>query len=186
MSAEQRQNALKLLDLLENKLSDAQCDMTHWVVRPEEKGVLPPQELRGTHECGTAACLAGWAALMIAPTKDTSDDNTIFAHRIGLMVPIDLATLINKKWHGTIVGKDARSEDGEWATVSVHDIGREVLGYDISEWFDDAEGPEECEMSDRAWMIAVLRRELDLPHSPQLESRSERRDDYDDDPYERD
>lgn len=182
MTPEQRANCEALLRFLEEDAIDSQCQMAIWVGRRDDLPI-PPKEERGKPECGTAACLAGWAALLLAPTEDLVKYRQAFSyqHRDQLLVP--------RKWVEQYEGLSFRSPfpESDKVAVEVYDIGTTLLGDQFIDWFGDSGGPDACRMSDRQWMIAVLRQELGMDFDPRLKSEEERNEDRYveiDEPYE--
>lgn len=185
MTAEQRTNAVALLAFFEDEATERQCDMSHWVMRWDDLA-LPPKDQRGTPECGTAACLAGWGALLLAPTEDYREDGWERAnayHRMSVLVPTGWA-----EEHKVMQRSGAFVPIG-MSRVHVMDIGKAVLGYELAGYFSDQDGPSNCHLSDRRWMISVLRKELgmtyneviDEPAEPSEYDHEDYDDDYDDD-----
>lgn len=172
MTPEQEENAKTLLQFFETQATDAQCDMHYWVYRDPTDGPVPPKEQRGAHGCGTSACLAGWGALLLAPTEDVKDDQlSLEPHRCSLSVPWDFAAAYWEQQHYLVTPPKVERID-----MSIEDMGRVVLGPEIGYWFIDTEGPWECGMKHREWMIAVLRKELGMDYDPKLRSKDERED----------
>ena len=170
MTEEQRQNALQLLDWMENRLTDNQCDMHYWARRVDDQPI-PPREQRGQHDCGTAACLAGWAALLLAPTEDIPGE---VAHRTAFMVPYEFANKICQRKYGG--GPSYLTHDGK-AMLPIDDIGTALLGDEFEKWFGDTDGPAQCGMGQREWMIAVLRKNLGMEYNTDLVHVDDRDDD---------
>lgn len=69
MSARTRKRNIKLVLAALRRMSPGQCRMDVYV-QPGAGRV--PETRRGTGKCGTTACLAGWGALLCAPTVDTA------------------------------------------------------------------------------------------------------------------
>lgn len=161
MTPEQRANCERLLEFLETKATEQQCDMTVWARNGD---MIPPQDKRGTPECGTAACLAGWGALLCAPTVDNRArpwDNSNVLHDIA--VPLEWA-----RKHTPYANLGVAS-DPSLVNVDIGAIGKAVLGPELEKWFDWQDGPSECDMTNREWMAAVLRKELHIPYDERLD-----------------
>jgi len=77
-------NARRLIERLEDKNNPVAFNMTHWFIHNQD-GIMDPEDMCKVvkdHPCGTAACLAGHAALIawqsgeIEITEDSSVEGT--------------------------------------------------------------------------------------------------------------
>ena len=124
------------------KLEPAQCDMDDWGYNP--RGLPERREDRGVSGCGTTACIAGWAALTLAPTKPQP-----------LWNKSALCLLVNEKWAARH-GLDATDKCGTDVLVEADEIARAVLGLTAGEAQLFYETPSVGE-TDKDWMLRTLK-----------------------------
>jgi hypothetical protein len=148
MTPENRENISKLVDILEG-LDERQCYMAEWYTTNRSFGLPAPAD-RGKPGCGTTACLAGWAALCLAPTESAESShymevNARWAQKHG----IEFAPDSHRITYDTLP-PNAR------VTADVPTIGTALLGEEATRLFTLVHGPEAMGISDREWMIWAL------------------------------
>lgn len=144
---EQHANAQRLRDFIAN-LPERQCKMDVYLSQVPSNDPI----VRGTPECGTAACLAGWGAAQLAPTKfyTSQDYQGPISHAFVPRTWVEEHHLENDAY-------PFRSAPEGFLLMNVGEIGREVLGPGLAKLFTaGANWPEETKMTDKAWMLMVL------------------------------
>lgn len=179
MNGEQRRNCEELLRFLEEDAAEEQCNMTFWVVRSDAR-LVPPMPERGQPECGTAACLAGWAALRLAPTIDLGpvlcdlDPYPVYKHQNRSVVRHIGRLAIDSDWLKEHDAEDLSSRMtsprhyglyNEYTFVDMQKLGLFLLGGEFEDTFGDTDGPAMCGLSHRDWMIAAIRERLGMSYN---------------------
>jgi len=167
-----KEKVQELLDFV-RMLPDAKCHMPTWVKTEEGKRVPPGvQKRKSPNECGTAACIAGWSALIQAPSVDLKlKTEDCYAHSRGMLyVPMEWAIRHKLTWRED----ENRTYRGKpHVAVSMHYIGKAVLG--LTELQADRifalNGVEDLdETESKQYMVDMLQRLLE---DPEFQNREE-------------
>jgi len=144
----QRANAQRVRDHVAFMKAE-QCRMRTFV-----QGMPNPDpEKRGRPECNTAGCLAGWGAVLCAPTSFDRVKQEYGTIEFSMaVIPADWASqhLLPRRAHSVLwVPDNCRVAD-------MADIGEAVLGPKLASLFYCVDWPQESGMTDQDWMLMVL------------------------------
>lgn len=156
MTTAQQRNARKLLRALK-AMPDSRCDMG---VFTKVGTRLNPVGHRGTHTCGTTACLAGWAALICAPSRDAKlpdaklPDGYRYTDEERVLLPQSWVTRHNVPVTTWLPRR--RIKGVQHVPVHIAAAGRALLGPGLGNVFYETDGPKSEGVTDREWMIRKL------------------------------
>lgn len=166
-----KEKVQELLDFV-RMLPDAKCHMPSYAKTEVGKGIPGVQKRKSPNECGTAACIAGWSALIQAPSVDLKlKTEGRYAHSCGMLyVPMEWAMRHKLTWYE---GNNQTYRGKTHVAVSMHSIGMAVLG--LTERQADRifalEGVEDLdETESKQYMVDMLQRLLE---DPEFQNREE-------------
>lgn len=144
------------------RLTPEQCNMENWFAQINPR--LPVPARRARPGCGTTACLAGWAALLFAPTINAPKDAGSVAEDWGLL-------FVPETWarrRGLDISREVdpiRRKGVKYVAVGAREIGHWALGDDAARLFIPGDGRardyHSTYLNDQDWMITKLTELID-------------------------
>lgn len=148
MNREQRDNCEKVANVLMG-LPNYQCRMDHWASDMELSGgtlILPEPDKRGKPDCGTAACMAGWAVTVLTPALRMWGSVVV--------LPCEWAEarhLTRREYYDDV------QDPMPTAGYAIPEVGSHLLGGQAAYYFLHTEAAAKDGLTDREWMIVKLK-----------------------------
>jgi hypothetical protein len=160
----ERENITALITVIERE-DEVQCYMGDWLRVDGLMEQLKPVSERGRPGCGTVGCLAGTAVVNLLPsllmpgTGLNTGARRSYEH---VLVPYEWALSNNVEIREVVDGVEFELTPGTMtkttaARVPISHAAQVLLGETVARAFYLTDAPHDEQMSDKEWMLMVLR-----------------------------